>query len=498
MKRSSILFNLLGAAGLIGLLSACGSGGGGATTGTGGATSGSAAASGTVTGFGSVYVNGKKFETNDVEVRHDDGSVDRCSIGTDLSSRCGLKEGMTVKVSGSFNGSSRSASIITQGDTVEGPITTVDVANSTFDVLGQTVIVDNTTRFDSGVSLGNLLPGQFVEVSGFVKSDGTVAASFIERKSGVGGCSITSVCEVKGTVKGHNAVAATFQIGGLTVVYDNTTIIHDMPVPIGSNWNDRFVEVKGTNFSTIAGVPTLTAMKVEPENQGLGNNVDELEVEGFVTEAGTANGNIVDFTIGTTQVRTTDRTEFRGGMVDEIIVGAKMSAEGRFDGTTLIAKHVKFHASVKLEGNIATISGNTFTITGLSGVTVTVNSQTEIKADSGNALNDLLVGNHVRVRGRVSGDSSLIATRVEQRPADTDVDLQGPVQSVVGQDLQDLTILGVTVDTTGISNDNFKGLNDQIIGRAAFFNVVKEGTLVKMQGRLSGSIVTWREAELED
>lgn len=111
MRRSSILFNLLGAVGLVGLLSGCGSGGGGATTGT---ASGSSAASGTITGFGSVFVNGKKFETNDVEVRHDDGSVDRCSISTDLSSRCGLKEGMTVKVSGSFNGSSRSASTITQ------------------------------------------------------------------------------------------------------------------------------------------------------------------------------------------------------------------------------------------------------------------------------------------------------------------------------------------------------------------------------------------------
>ena len=54
MRRSSILFNLLGAVGLIGLLSGCGSGGGGAATGTGGAASGSSAASGTITGFGSV------------------------------------------------------------------------------------------------------------------------------------------------------------------------------------------------------------------------------------------------------------------------------------------------------------------------------------------------------------------------------------------------------------------------------------------------------------
>jgi hypothetical protein len=483
-----MLFNLLGAVGLVGLLSGCGSGGGGATTGTGGTASGTAASSGTVTGFGSIYVNGKKFESNDVEVRRDDGSVERCSISTDLSSRCGLKEGMTVKVSGTFNGSSRSASTITQGDTVEGPITTVDVANSKFDVLGQTVIVDNTTRFDSGVNLGNLLPGQFVEVSGFVKSDGTVAASFIERKSGVGGCSVALLCEVKGTVKGHNAVTATFQIGGLTVVYDNTTIIGDMPVPSGSNWNDRFVEVKGTNFIIDAGVPTLTATKVEPENQGAGNAFDEFEVEGFVTQAGTANGNIIEFTIGTTPVKTTASTEFRGGTVDEIVVGAKMSAEGRFDGTTLIAKHVKFHAAVKLEGDIATINGNSFTIDGLPGVTVTVNSQTE-------GGNNLLLNSHVRVRGRVSGSSSVIATRVEQRSQDTDVDLQGPVQSVSGQVL---TILEVDVDTTGIDNTNFEGLNDQIIGRAAFFNTVNVGTLVKVKGRLSNGIVTWREAELED
>lgn len=487
MRRASMLFNLLGAVGLIGLLSGCGSGG--ATSGTGGAASGSAAASGTITGFGSVYVNGKKFETNDVQVNHD-GESERCSL--DSSNRCGLKEGMTVKVSGSFNGSSRSASTITQEDTLEGPITSknqVDANNGTLAVLGQTVIVDSTTRFDSGINLTTLSNGNVIEVSGFVKSDGTIAASFIEQKAGVGVCS--PVCEVKGTIKGHDAVLATFQIGGLTVTYNNT-IIRDMPTPVGSNWNGRFVEVKGTDFSVNAGVPTLVATKVEPENDGVGNNdMDEFEVEGFVTQAGTPNGKIIDFNIGTTQIRTTANTEFRGGTVDEIVVGAKMSAEGRFDGTTLIAKHVKFHAAVKLEGNIATINGNTFTIAGLPGVTVTVNSQTE----GGNALNSLL-GQHVRVRGRLGSSNSVIATRIEDRgQADSDVDLQGPVQSISGQDL---TILGVAIDTSTISNDNFEGLNDQVIGRSAFFNVVKEGTLVKVKGRLDGVGVTWREAELEE
>ena len=488
MRQSSILFNLLGAVWLIGLLSGCGSGGGGgATTGTAG---GSSAASGTITDFGSLYVNGKKFETNDVEVNHD-GESERCSISP--TNHCGLKKGMTVNVSGSFNGSSRSASTITQEDTVEGPITSkdqVDANNGALAVLGQTVIVDSTTRFDSGISLTALNNNDVIEVSGFVKSDGTIVASFIERKAGVGVCS--PVCEVKGTINSHDAVLATFQIGGLTVTYDTSTIIGDMPTPVGRSWNGRFVEGKGANFSVNAGVPTLLAAKVEPENDGVGNNgMDEFEVEGFVTQAGTPNGNIIEFTIGTTQVRTTANTEFRGGTVDEIVVGAKMSAEGRFDGTTLIAKHVKFHAAVKLEGNIDSINGNTFTIDGLPGVTVTVNSQTE----GGNALNSLL-GSHVRVRGRLGNSNSVIATRLEQRgPADSDVDLQGPVQTVADQVL---TILGVVVDTSTISNNNFVGLNDQIIGRAAFFNVVKEGTLVKVKGRLDVGTVTWRETELED
>lgn len=489
MRRSSVLFQLLGAVGLVGLLNGCGGGGDSAPVGAGGSASGSAAASGTITDFGSLYVKGKKFETNEVEVIHD-GQSERCSISP--TTPCGLKKGMTVKVSGTFNGSSRSASTITQEDTLEGPIANVDVPSSRLEVLGQIVLVDENTKFDSGVSLNTLAAGQVVEVSGFVKSDGVIAASFIERKALTGGCAL--VCEVKGAIKSHAHGTTSFQIGNLTVNYGAAGVdIGDMPSPSGSNWNGIFVEVKGT---TLSGT-TLTATKVEPENQGAGNVVDEFEVEGFVTQAGTASGNIIDFTIGTTPVRTTANTEFRGGTVDEIVVGAKMSAEGRFDGTTLIAKHVKFHESVRLEGNVVDIVAgsagvNEFKLVGLPTVTIAVNSQTEFKDTSRLTLAN---ANHVRVRGRVSGASSVIATRIELRSADDDVDLQGPVQSISGQIL---TILGVSVDTSTISNDNFEGLNDQIIDRAAFFNAVQVGTLVKVQGRLNGGDVTWHEAELED
>jgi hypothetical protein len=95
----------------------------------------------------------------------------------------------------------------------------------------------------------------------------------------------------------------------------------------------------------------------------------------------------------------------------------------------------------------------------------------------------------------LGSNNAVIAARVEQRSASDDVDLQGPVQAVSNPNL---TILGVPVNTSGISEDEFKGLNDRPIGRAAFFNAVKVNTLVKMKGRIAGGVVIWREAELED
>ncbi|MFO0701834.1 MAG: DUF5666 domain-containing protein [Nitrospira sp.] len=58
---------------------------------------------------------------------------------------------------------------------------------------------------------------------------------------------------------------------------------------------------------------------------------------------------------------------------------------------------MKFHEGVKLEGDIATIGANAFTLTGLSGPTITVNGQTEFKDAS---LDGLSSGDHVRVRAR--------------------------------------------------------------------------------------------------
>lgn len=483
MRRSSILFNLLGAVGLFGLLSGCGGGG---DSGTSVPVAGSATpivSSGTITNFGSVYINDRKYEIDDSTSTSVDGSG---PVNGDVAAKNILKLGMVVKVSGSVNGSSRTASTITQEDTVEGPIQSVDVSNSRFVVLGQTVLVDDTTKFDSGVNLGNLAVNQVVEVSGLVKGDGVIAASFIERKAG-GGCSLG--CEIKGIVKNHDHATTTFQIGGLTVNYAAPALIGDMPVPSGSNWNTLFVEVKGTVFNS--GTSTLIATKVEPEGFQAPNG-NRVELEGFVTSV----LGVGHFMLGSTEVQAANAL-YLGGTIDEVAVGQKLEVEGTISNNVITASKVKFKDAVRIESNVAADPiGNTLTLDGLPGITISVNSQTEFKNVAN--LAGLATGNNVRIRGREGVGNTVIAMEVELRDTNSniDIDLQGAVQAVSNPNL---TILGVQVNTNGFSNpDDFQGLDDQPIGRAAFFNAVQVGTLVKVKGRLNGAIVTWREAELED
>lgn len=484
MKTSRWIIGLFGMVGLMGLLTACGSESPSASASAGGASgSGSASASGTVTGFGSVFVNDKKYEANNVTVYVDDESERSCSIN--LNDSCGIKKGMVITVNGSFNGSQHTAATVRQKDAVEGLVQSVAADGLSLVVMGQTVLVDNTTIIDDNVpgrNIQNLAARtDNVEVNGHIRPNGIIQATFLEKKV------VGVTPEVRGFVNNHVAGSGTFQIGALTVNYGGADI-SDMPAPSGSNWDGLFVEAKGANF--VSSSTTLSASKVERETKGLGQAIDEFEVEGFVTQAGAPNGNVISFTIGTTPVRTTASTEFRGGTVDEIVVGGKLSAEGRFDGSTLIAKHVKFHESVRLEGDIATIGSNVFTIAGLPNVAISLNSQTDVR-NAG--LNSLSIGDHVRVRGHVNGTTSVSATRVEFRSADTDLDLQGPVQSITGNDL---VILGVSVDTS--SMNHFESVAGSSMSRGVFLASVKVNSLVKVKGERNGTVAIWGEAELED
>src|SRR6267378_5198934 len=228
MKTS--LFGLLLFGSLFALASCGGGTGGAGVTGT----------FGTITGFGSVFVNGVEFTTSGATIVPDDNPA----------AESNLRVGMVVTVSGSRSGSSGSATRIEVDDALKGFVEAKPDANH-WTVMGQTVLVDDRTRFENNVQPG---VGDFAEVHGLVVADGTISGGFIEKENAP-----FPAFEVKGFVKNHSDASKTFDIGTLTVNYSNATI-NDMPNPAGNAWNGLLVEAKGSICTGTAPVcGTLTA-----------------------------------------------------------------------------------------------------------------------------------------------------------------------------------------------------------------------------------------------
>lgn len=466
--RRTTLFATLGAGFCVLAALSCSGGGGGGT----GATASSSVSSGTITGFGSVILNGKEYDTQNSSFLVDGQS----------GSQTDLKVGMVVTVNGSLSSTgTRSAATITQEDVVEGAIQSIPATNDRIVVLGQTVLIDNGT---TPPNISGLVLGDLVEVNGFVTGKGLITATLIEKKS------LPSTCEVKGIVENHNSGAQTFTIGGLTVNYSGTTDFSDMPNPAGNAWNDVLVEVKG-GPCTQASQP-LVATKVEPEGINVAN-ADEVEVEGAITLFTSS----ASFMVNGVPVVTNASTSFEGGVAGDLALGVEVEVEGSLTNGVLTAKEVSFRDNVEIEGDAATVTPGggapNLTVSGLPGITVFVNAQTEFKGGISN-LAQLGATEHVRVRGRPTGTNTVIAAEVERLSADTRVILEGAVQSVGNPNV---TVLGVLINTPSISDSNFKGPNEAAIGRTAFFTAVKVGTLVKAQGDWDGVSVVWSEIEIE-
>jgi len=426
---------------------------------------------GSITGFGSVFVNGVEFETTSASITID---------GISGKSQSDLRVGMVVAVEGSISGSTGTANNVIAEDILEGPVEQI-INSNTIIVMGQTVLIDTNTLFDSNVpNFAGIQNADVLEISGHVKGNGLIAATYIEKK-----LTGTIDYEVKGFVQNHSHSTQSFTVGNLTINYA-TAVTTDMPAPSGNNWNTLLVKVKG---STLAG-GTLTAVKVEPFGQ-VAASISKVELEGFVTAINSASS----FTLENQLVQFDSSTLFEGGVATEIVSGSKLEAEGSYANGILTASKISFRDNIKFEADagVIDVAGDSLTLAGLPGIMVTVDNLTEFKG-SLNSLTDISAGNHLRIRGRELTGNVVIATEIEDRSSDTRVIIQAPVDSFVAPNV---VVLGITVDTSTISEANFKDVSDNSIGSTAFFNSIATGKLVKARGNL-GMAIIWDQVELEE
>ena len=307
---------------LITLLSACGGGGGGGSASNGG-IGGTGVATGPITGFGSVFVNGIEFDTS--------GNIQITLDGEPNHSQSDLKIGQVVTIKGTISddGTKGTATSIEFEDDVEGPVQSIDLATNTIVVLGLTVQATATTVFDGFASLAALAVNDIVEVSGLPDATGKIVATHIEKHSNyVAGTEI----EVKGMIA--NLTATTFTIGTLTVDY-SLVLPQDRPATLS---NGLFVEVKANTLpDPITGVLTATKVEVEDEDEGAVEG-NELDLEGFVTDFVSA----TEFKVNGQAVTTNFQTSYEHGVAADLANNVRVEVEGRLTGGVLVAEEISF------------------------------------------------------------------------------------------------------------------------------------------------------------
>ncbi len=475
---------------LLGLVVACGGGGGANLAGIDRGVS-----TGTITGFGSIFVNGVRYSTNGATFDIDDNPD-----GSESSLQVGQQ--VTVQWDSLDDGVTRRAVTVFYDDTVEGPITagSIDPVTQSFVVLGQTILVDADTSFASPLfDLESLADGNVVEVSGLLENAPggvVVRATRIERKTPGG------EIEIRGTVSGRTAT--TFVINGQVVLTTGAFI--DTPTGVVSNGD--FVEAKGT---VVDGAGQLVATRVELEDgeDRIGGDGDDAEVEGYVTLFANAGSFSVS---GVPVLSSVDAT---GGTV---ALGAKVRVKGEFNADgAIVAQEVEVRTGADGSDVDTRIAARVDTVTPTAGnprvgvlvvlgVTILVDGNTRLEDQSGDEVRDFSLADlqdavdYVEVRGIPQGPSTVLATLLERQGAD---ETQGLLRGSLGpRNDPDFNILGVVVETDDFTT--FFDAEEMEIAAAAFFvDAVATGDEVTVNFPLNpapgaSTPILAEEVEIED
>jgi len=428
---------------------------------------------GTITGFGSVIVNGVTYDTNSATF----------SIDGSAGTQSDLAVGDVIVLRGTINddGTSPTAESVTFDDAVEGPISAIDPDTQSLTVLGQLVRVDADTSFDdsiSSASLDGLNVTDIVEVSGFFLADGSISATRIEPKPAGGELELTGIAA--------NVAGTTFEINGLVVDFSSAMLNN---FPSGAPENGQRVEAKG---DALGGSGELLATRVEFKGGDLGDDGDRAELEGFITRFVSA----TDFDVEGATVMTDAQTVFENGTSADLALNRKVEVEGNINPAgVLVATKVEIKATgfIRIESLVEDVQADQLTVLG---IIINVDKSTRYEDKSAARvelfdLADISAGEYVEVRG-FEDSGGVIATRLEREDFDGDVALRGFIDSV---DDPDFTILGVTI-TTSVATV-FTDIDGSPLTPAEFF-IQANGRLVDATGTLIGSTMDAGEIEFDD
>jgi hypothetical protein len=452
-------------------LAACGGG----TITAGGGSGGTGV--GTVSGFGSVIVNGIRYATDNATI---------VIGGVENRPESELKVGMRVRVDGTFstidnNGRATRIEAIRE---IRGPLDDNGVDNvlNRLRVAGQTVLVDPATIFDNVADLLELQAIQAgppirypeVEVHGAADDNGAIHATYIWKAGD--DFRLSDNVAIRGKMKDFNPTLRTFAIGSQAVTFPLFGLER---VPPGALFdNGIYVEVRGV-LSSIGGTGTLNASRIEVLDNAVGSTNDPVRVEGYVV-SGTSKGSFVLLGpggnvsvdgVGATLIPTSGT----------IVPGQKVQVEGAIIGKVLKASVIRIRPtnSVRIEDAVWGSPDNvTGTFKVLFNKTVQVDGYTRFKDSAGDVrdfrLAKLNPNDNVQVVGSYDG-SNVTAILVERIVPDDPglVLLQGPVDNTTVVPTVSFDILGIRVTSVSdFNNTEFKDASGNPVAMETFFDTV--------------------------
>jgi len=460
------------------LVASCGAGTGGQTAGIdrGGITSGP------VTGYGSVWVNGSRYLTDDAEIE----------VNGQTAGEGDLAIGQVVVLTSLASGSSLSAQRIVYESNLKGPIESVDALSGNFVALGQQVTVDSGTSFAAGIipaDITGLMPGDIVEVSGLVDTAGRIRATRIEKEDAPYQVQLSGIVVLGSGMQ--------FSIGTQLVDYSTAMVTG---FPGGMIAAGDLVRVTGSGFG---GSGEIVATEVSYRGSpAMIEDGEDGDIEGLITEFVSPSS----FRLAGFAIVTNAQTEYSGGTAGNLGNNVRVEAEGEFDAAgILIADKIEFRTEgeARIEATVDSVdvAQNTVTVFGVD-VEVTPLTRIEDKRDELRpfGIANLSPGDFLKIEGSWDGVGKVTATRLERLEGEDKFELRGPLTDAVSPAF---TLLGKIVQTSETGTNYAVGdVEPQTITQ--FFNAVElclptaEGCLAEAAWAADDPLSFAEEVELKD
>lgn len=415
--------------------------------------------SGLISAFGSIYVDGERFDT-------DGATVSANGVSATLDD---LKVGMNVNFiyQTDEQGATSVTSIHYESD-IEGVIDSIDRNNQIITIAGLVVQYNDQTHFWT-TSETELVPGTRVEVSGFPQADGRFFATFIEPD-----VELENYTELAGIITELDTDKQIFHFGDLRISYANARL------PQSALANYQAVEVKGNLEDAM-----FVASDIEFDDVDFAIDIEELnkaEIKGVVTAY--VNGTN-EISLNNTTYALTSNVQVSGGSLASLAVGDYVELDIDLSKSPAQVQKIEIKTATssfeygKLEGFITGIDVDADSIN-VNGMTFIVNPFTRYEDDNDHYIHfaNLQVNDFVEVVFVDDGAQYVVKKleREERAEAYYDAESRGIISQL---DTERVTVNGVTY--TFASANRFV-INDRLVTQSDFVAALAVGMQIEIEG----------------